>query len=279
METERERLLEIRNLHVSFKNDDQIVPTLKNVNLHVNKGELITIVGESGSGKTVTVRSILGLVPTPPAVYGSGEIRFEDRDLLRMKDNQWQEVRGRKISMVFQDPMTALNPVFTVGQQMENVYIYQGVKSRWSLSGAEKRRRKTAARARSLALLEKMSLPDPERLLNRYPFELSGGMRQRIVIALALIHTPKLLIADEPGTALDVTVQASINKELQRLVKEENISMIYITHNLGVAKEMGERTYVMRYGEVVEEGRTAEVFAAPRHAYTQALLNSVPKLV
>lgn len=124
-----------------------------------------------------------------------------------------------------------------------------------------------------------MQLPDPERLLNRYPFELSGGMRQRIVIALALIHTPKLLIADEPGTALDVTVQASINKELLRLVKEESISMIYITHNLGVAKEMGERTYVMRYGEVVEEGRTSEIFASPRHSYTQALLDSVPKLV
>lgn len=279
METDRERLLEIKNLHLSFKNDGVQVPALKDVNLHVNKGEMITIVGESGSGKTVTVRSILGLVPTPPAVYGSGEILFEGRDLLQAAAKQWQEIRGREISMVFQDPMTALNPVFTIGQQMENVFLYQSGRNRRNLSLAGKRRRKAEARERSLVLLKKMQLPDPERLLNRYPFELSGGMRQRIVIALALIHTPKLLIADEPGTALDVTVQASINKELLRLVKEENISMIYITHNLGVAKEMGERTYVMRYGEVVEEGRTSEIFASPRHSYTQALLDSVPKLV
>ncbi|MFC4596838.1 ABC transporter ATP-binding protein [Cohnella hongkongensis] len=279
MSEQAAKLLEIRRLNVFFRNDDERVHAIKDVNLHVGRGELVTVVGESGSGKTVTVRSILGLLPAAQTIYDGGEIRFEGRNLLDNKPEDWSAIRGSQISMVFQDPMTALNPVFTVGTQLENVYVYQGMRRMFGLSQRDKRRRKQEARARALELLEKMKLPDPPALLNRYPFELSGGMRQRIVIALALMHTPRLLIADEPGTALDVTVQDSINKELKRLVRDENISMIYITHNLGVAREMGERTYVMQHGRVVEEGSTKDVFSAPRHDYTRSLLQAVPKLV
>lgn len=275
----KENLLEINDLSISFKNGSEEVPTLHHVNLSLKPGELVTIVGESGSGKTITVRSILGLLKSPPTVYTSGSILYKGQDLLKFKKKDWRTIRGKEISMVFQDPMTALNPVFTIGEQMMNVYLYQGKKRAKHWFGGPSKQEKTAARKRAIELLNKMHLPDPESLLDRYPFELSGGMRQRIVIALALVHTPKLLIADEPGTALDVTVQNSINQELQRLVKEEGISMLYITHNLGVAKEMGERTYVMQYGKIVEEGSTEDVFLQPTEEYTKDLLAALPKLV
>lgn len=276
---ESTELLEIKNLCISFKNGTQEVPTLHNVNISLKPGELVTIVGESGSGKTITVRSILGLLKSPPTIYTAGNILYKGKDLLKNNKDDWRAIRGKEISMVFQDPMTALNPVFTIGEQMMNVYLYQGKKRRNSWFSRPTKAMRLAAKDRAIELLEKMHLPDPEGILNRYPFELSGGMRQRIVIALALIHTPKLLIADEPGTALDVTVQMSINQELQRLVKEEGISMLYITHNLGVAKEMGERTYVMQYGKVVEEGLTEDVFLNPQQEYTKELLAALPKLV
>jgi len=274
-----EKLLEIKHLEISFKTDEGIIPTIKDVSIHVNKGETITVVGESGSGKTVTVRSILGLVPAPPAIYTTGEIMFEGKDLLKASDENWRTIRGSEISMVFQDPMTALNPVFTIGDQMANIYLYQGKKSTHSKLAKRKKNLRKDADARSLELLEKMSLPNPAALLKRYPFELSGGMKQRIIIAMALIKTPKLLIADEPGTALDVTVQASINSELKRLVAEEGISMIYITHNLSVARQLGERTYVMQYGRVIEEGPTDEVFLNPKNQYTKDLIKALPRII
>ena len=271
-------LMEVNNLCISFKIDDKLVPTIKNVNLHIDKGECISIVGESGSGKTVTCRSILGLVPRPPAVYTDGSINYDGKNLVNITDKEWRDIRGSEISMVFQDPMTALNPVYTIGKQMENVYIYQGKKSIHSKLGKKKSVLKAEARERALYLIKKMSLPDPEGMLKRYPFELSGGQRQRIIIALAMIHTPKLLIADEPGTALDVTVQSSINTELKRLVKEENIAMIFITHNLGVAKDVSDRTYVMKLGRIVEEGKTDDVFLNPKDEYTKSLLDALPKV-
>jgi len=274
-----EKLLEIKHLEISFKTDEGIIPTIKDVSIHVNKGETITVVGESGSGKTVTVRSILGLVPAPPAIYTTGEIMFEGKDLLKASDENWRTIRGSEISMVFQDPMTALNPVFTIGDQMANIYLYQGKKSTHSKLAKRKKNLRKDADARSLELLEKMSLPNPAALLKRYPFELSGGMKQRIIIAMALIKMPKLLIADEPGTALDVTVQASINSELKRLVAEEGISMIYITHNLSVARQLGERTYVMQYGRVIEEGPTDEVFLNPKNQYTKDLIKALPRII
>ena len=278
MSMSENRLLEVNNLCISFKVDDNLVPTIKNVSLHIDKGECVSIVGESGSGKTVTCRSLLGLVPMPPGVFTNGSINYGGMDLTKITDKGWRKIRGSEISMVFQDPMIALNPVYTIGKQMENVYIYQGKSSIHSKLDKKTSVLKKEAKERSLHLLEKMKLPDPEGMLNRYPFELSGGQRQRIIIALAMIHTPKLLIADEPGTALDVTVQSSINEELKRLVKEENISMIFITHNLGVAKDVSDRIYVMKLGEVVEEGKTDEVLLNPKNEYTKSLLEALPRV-
>ncbi len=274
-----QHLLEIRDLDIGFRNDEGIAPAVKGVSLFINEGEIVTIVGESGSGKSVTVRSILRLLPSPPAVYSKGEILYKGRNILAMPEDELRLLRGSEISMVFQDPMTALNPVFTIGQQMENIYLYQGRESTRARLPKRKGVLKKEAKDRSIHLLEKMHLPDPEHLLNRYPFELSGGMKQRVIIAMALIKTPKLLLADEPGTSLDVTVQASINAELKRLVEEERIAMFFITHNLGVAKQLGTRTYVMKLGEVVEEGSSENVFLDPKTDYTRHLLEVLPKII
>ncbi|UFJ39264.1 ABC transporter ATP-binding protein [Brevibacillus humidisoli] len=268
-------LLEVRDLKINFNTYEGTAQVINGVNIEVKKGEVIALVGESGCGKSVTVRSMLGLVPTPPARYVNGDIRFEGKSLLNLSEDAWQQVRGRGISMIFQDPMTSLNPVFTIGQQLMDVYMYQGRKNLWLGSKKELRAK---ARARAIEILEKMRIPDPEAMLDRYPVELSGGMRQRILIALALIHNPKLLIADEPGTALDVSVQDQILIELKRLVEMEGISMIFITHNLGVARMISDRTYVMYAGEVVEEAKTDLLFSEQYHPYTQGLLSSIPKL-
>lgn len=275
----KERLLEINNLSISFRTDDGEIPTIKNVSMHIDEGEIITVVGESGSGKSVTMRSIMRLIATPPAIYTGGEILYKGKDLLKVSEEDIRKLRGSEISMIFQDPMTALNPVFTIGEQMENIYIYQGQKSTRSKLPRSKKVMKKEASERSIELLAKMSLPNPEGILGMYPFELSGGMKQRVIIAMALIKTPRLLLADEPGTSLDVTVQSSINEELKRLVLEEKISMIFITHNLGVAKQLGERTYVMKLGEVVEEGISDEVFLNPREDYTKSLMDALPRIV
>lgn len=272
-------LLSVEDLSVGFVNNDQVINTIRDVNIYIDKGESVSIVGESGSGKTVTCRSMLGLVSTPPAVYQKGQIIFDNTDLLSLKESEWRHFRGSRISMVFQDPMTALNPVYSIGQQLENVYIYQGKKSMHSKLDKPLRVLRKEAYNRSIELLEKMQLPEPKKMLNRYPHELSGGQRQRIIIALALVHQPELLICDEPGTALDVTVQASINEELTRLVKDEGISMFYITHNLGVAKNVSDRIYVMQLGEVVEEGLTDDVFLNPKNDYTKALINALPRII
>lgn len=272
-------LLSVNDLNIGFQNNNQVINTIRDVNIYIDKGESVAIVGESGSGKTVTCRSMLGLVPSPPAVYLKGQIIFDEVDLLQLKENDWRDYRGSRISMVFQDPMTALNPVYTIQEQLENVYIYQGKKSMRSKLDKPIRVLRKEAYERSIELLEKMQLPEPKKMLGRYPHELSGGQRQRIIIALALVHRPELLICDEPGTALDVTVQASINEELTRLVKDEGISMFYITHNLGVAKNVSDRIYVMQLGEVVEEGNTDDVFFNPQSDYTKALINALPRII
>ncbi|MBO1265140.1 ABC transporter ATP-binding protein [Proteiniclasticum sp. SCR006] len=276
---EKERLLEINNLSVSFKTDEGVISTIDQVNIHVNEGEIITLVGESGSGKSVTMRSVMRLIATPPAVYTGGEILYRGKDILKSSEEEIRKLRGSEISMIFQDPMTALNPVFTIGKQMENIYLYQGQKSTYAKLPRSRKVMKMEAKERAVELFEKMSLPNPERLLHMYPFELSGGMKQRVIIAMALIKTPRLLLADEPGTSLDVTVQASINAELKRLVQEEKISMIFITHNLGVAKQIGERTYVMKHGQVVEEGKSEDVFLRPQVEYTRKLLDALPRII
>lgn len=276
---EKERILEIKNLSIDFVTDEGLTPTIKNVSLHIREGEIVTVVGESGSGKSVTMRSIMRLVPAPPAVYTEGEILYRGQDVLKLSEDEMRRLRGNEISMIFQDPMTALNPVFTIGQQMENIYVYQGKRSTFSRLGKRRSVLRAEAKERSIGLLSKMSLPDPENVLRQYPFELSGGMKQRVIIAMALINPPRLLLADEPGTSLDVTVQASINAELKRLVQDEGISMIFITHNLGVAKQLGQRTYVMQLGEVVEQGTSDEVFLNPQTDYTKALLRALPRIV
>ena len=270
-------ILEIKHLKINFRTEDGTAEVINDVNIKLNKGEVIALVGESGCGKSVTVKSVLGLVPVPPATYVRGEILFKGRNLMNLKEEDWQQIRGRGISMIFQDPMTSLNPVFTIGQQLTDVYLWQGKKRFISWKGYNRELRQKA-RARAIELLTKMRIPDPEAMLDRYPVELSGGMRQRILIALALVHNPELLIADEPGTALDVSVQDQILVELKRLIKEEGISMIFITHNLGVARMISDRTYVMYAGEVVEEGKTEKLFERQYHPYTKGLLQSLPKL-
>lgn len=273
-----EPILEVKNLKINFKREDGIAKVINGVNLHVNKEEVVAIVGESGCGKSVTVRSMLGILPTPPAQYVDGDIVFESESLIGLSEKEWQKIRGKKISMIFQDPMTSLNPVFTIGEQMIDVYMLQGKSNSFSFSLKKKKELRKKGRERAIELLKKMRIPDPESILERYPVELSGGMRQRILIALALMHTPQLLLADEPGTALDVSVQDQILQELKRLVAEENVSMIFITHNLGVARMISDRIYVMYAGEVIETASTEEMFSNPKHPYTKGLLSSIPKL-
>lgn len=273
-----EPLLEVKDLKINFKTEDGIAKVINDINLHVNKEEVIAIVGESGCGKSVTVRSMLGLLPTPPAQFIQGDISFEDEGLVGLSEKEWQKIRGKKISMIFQDPMTSLNPVFTIGEQLIDVYMLQGKSRSLSLPSKKKKQLREKGRERSIELLKKMRIPDPESILNRYPVELSGGMRQRILIALALIHTPRLLLADEPGTALDVSVQDQILQELKRLVVEENVSMVFITHNLGVARMISDRIYVMYAGEVIETAPSDNLFIEPKHPYTKGLLSSIPKL-
>lgn len=273
-----ESLLEVKDLKINFKSYEGIAEVINGVSLNVKKGEVISLVGESGCGKSVTVRSMLGLVPTPPAKFVKGDIIFEGKSLLNLSEKEWQKIRGKGISMIFQDPMTALNPVFTIGEHLIDVYMYQGRSNTLFMSRKEKQSLRKKGRERAIELLDKMRIPDSESILERYPVELSGGMRQRILIALALIHTPKLLIADEPGTALDVSVQDQILMELKRLVEIEGISMIFITHNLGVARMISDRVYVMYAGEVIEEAPTTTIFKESFHPYTKGLLSSIPKL-
>lgn len=273
-----ESLLEIKELKINFKTEEGIAKVINNVNLHVDKEEVIAIVGESGCGKSVTARSMLGLLSTPPAQFVNGDITFENESLIGLSEKEWQKIRGKQITMIFQDPMTSLNPVFTIGQQLIDVYMLQGKSSSISLPSKKNKELRKKGRERAIEILEKMRIPDPESILERYPIELSGGMRQRILIALALIHTPKLLLADEPGTALDVSVQDQILQELKRLVAQENVSMVFITHNLGVARMISDRTYVMYAGEVIETAESDQLFTEPLHPYTKGLLSSIPKL-
>ena len=226
-------------------------------------GETLAIVGESGSGKSLTATSLLGLLP--PTASASGTAAFDGRDLLTLDDAEMRALRGNRIAMIFQDPMSSLNPVHTVGTQVAEA------------SRAHRSVSKPAARAEALALFRRVGIADPERRLDAYPHELSGGMRQRVMIAIAVANRPALLIADEPTTALDVTIQAQILDLLADLRRESGMSLIFITHNLGIVSEIADRVVVMYAGHVVEQGPVADVFAAPLHPYTQALLAAVPR--
>lgn len=264
-------LLSVRNLSVQFTTYGQTNQVLKGVSLDVPARSQIALVGESGSGKTVTMRAIMGLLSSPPAKVTGGEIFYDGRDLLTMPDRERLKLRGTAMSMVFQDPMSSLNPVFTIADQMGTILKYADHRLGRSRNGKERM-------ARVHEVLGQVRMRDPERVARSYPIMLSGGMRQRVLIAMALLSEPRLLIADEPGTALDVTTQAQILKLLKDLVEERGLALLMITHNLGVVRETSNYVYVMNKGVVVEHRPTAELFEAPRDDYTKALISAVPRL-
>jgi peptide/nickel transport system ATP-binding protein len=264
-----EPLLEIKDLQVQFDVYGGTLKVVDGVSLVVQKGQKVGLVGETGCGKTTTMKAILRILPMPPARIAGGEIYFKGQDVLKMGQNELRKVRGEGISMIFQDPTAALNPVFTVGQQLSAVVKY-------SVEG--KKLSKKEIREQALIPLKEVSLPDPERMLDSYPIQLSGGMRQRVCIAMALVASRELLIADEPGTSLDVTIEDQILRLLHGLVEEKNVSVILITHTLGVVREITDRVYVMYAGNMVEVAGTQELFANPSHPYTHGLMEAVPRL-
>ncbi|MBC8264776.1 MAG: ABC transporter ATP-binding protein [Anaerolineales bacterium] len=266
---DRPPLLQIKDLHVHFDVYGGTLQVLDGVDLTVHRGERVGLVGETGCGKTTTMKAILRILPMPPARVIRGEINFQGQDVLKMGENELQRVRSEGISMIFQDPTAALNPVFTIGQQLEAVV-------RYSTEGKGLSRREI--RDRALIPLKEVSLPDPERMLDSYPLQLSGGMRQRVCIAMALVASRELLIADEPGTSLDVTIEDQILRLLHRLVEEKNVSVILITHTLGVVRETTDRVYVMYAGRMVEVANTGDLFARPLHPYAHGLMAAVPRL-
>jgi oligopeptide/dipeptide ABC transporter ATP-binding protein len=261
-------LLEVKNLKVIFHTIGGIVKAVDGVSYHVNEEEVVGVVGESGCGKTVSQLAITQLISMPPGEIVSGEVLFEGQDLLKFKadSNEMRSLRGGKISMVFQEPMTSLNPVFTIGDQ-----IMEPLKSHFKLNQRE-------ARHRVIELLEQVGIPSADVRINNYPHQLSGGMRQRVMIAMALSCNPKLVIADEPTTSLDVTTQAQVLEMLMDMVKRLHNSLIIVTHNLGIIARHAHRIYVMYAGRIVEAGSSEDIFNDPHHPYTIALLKSVPRL-
>jgi len=264
----KETVIEIKDLHVWFKTFAGYTKVLNGVNLSVNKGERISIVGETGCGKTTTVKAILQILAKQARIK-KGEILFQGKDLLKMRKKELKEVRKHEISMIFQDPTAALNPVFTINQQLSAVIKYSGI---------EGTNRKEVQKKLAIQSLKETSLPDPERLLNNYPFQLSGGMRQRMCIAMSLATPRSLVIADEPTTNLDVTIQEQVLQILKKRAKEKGSSLILITHSLGVARETTDRIYIMYAGNVVETATTIELFKNQYHPYTKGLIRCIPKL-
>jgi oligopeptide/dipeptide ABC transporter ATP-binding protein len=259
-------LLEVRNLRTEFRTGVGVVRAVDGVSYSVDPGETVAVVGESGSGKSVCALSILRLIPDPPGRVVGGEVMFNGRDLMKLSDAEMREVRGGEIGMVFQEPMTSLNPVLTIGRQITEMIEQH--------RGAER----AAAEKRALELLGLVGIADAARRLKQYPHQLSGGMRQRVMIAIAIACDPKLIIADEPTTALDVTIQAQILELMQSLTRRLGVALIVITHNLGIVARYAHRVNVMYAGRIVESGSAAAIYHAPHHPYTMALLKSVPRL-
>jgi oligopeptide/dipeptide ABC transporter ATP-binding protein len=259
------KLLEIRNLKTQFGPSGNLVTAVDAIDLHVDQGEILCLVGESGCGKSVTALSVMRLIQADTGRYASGQILFQGEDLLRKTEREMRAIRGRSIAMVYQEPMSAINPLFTVGSQIaEAIRAHKPVSRRQAMDKAER-------------LLGLVGIPDAARRLQAYPHELSGGMCQRAMIAMALCCEPSLLIADEPTTALDVTIQAQILDLIKRLNRELGMAILFITHDLGVVAELADRVVVMYAGKVVEEGKVADVFAAPLHPYTLGLLACIPR--
>ncbi|WP_079480632.1 ABC transporter ATP-binding protein [Halobacillus salinus] len=261
-----EKLLEVKDLHVSFDTYGGEVKAVRGVNFDLKRGETLAIVGESGSGKSVTTKALMQLIPMPPGRIKEGEILFEGRDIAKMNEKQMQKIRGKEMSMIFQDPMTSLNPTMKVGNQiMEGLIKHQKMN-------------KAQARKRVVELLDLVGIPDPEGRMKQYPHQFSGGMRQRVVVAIALACNPKLLIADEPTTALDVTIQAQILELMKDIQKKTDSATIFITHDLGVVANVADRVAVMYAGKIVEVGTVDDIFYNPKHPYTWGLLGSMPSL-
>ncbi len=266
MAKENTPLLDVRNLQVQFKTQDGIINAVNNVSFTVNRGETLGIVGESGSGKSVTSLAIMRLIPSPPGKIAGGQILFDGEDLVDYSEAEMRKIRGNRISMIFQDPMTSLNPVLRIGRQMtESLQLHMNMNSK-------------QARDRAVELLSMVGIPSPRDRLDDYPHQFSGGMRQRVMIAMGLSCNPELLIADEPTTALDVTIQAQILELLNRLKDETGTAIIFITHDLGVVAGMTDRVMVMYAGRAVEQTSTQQLYDNPRMPYTMGLLDSIPRL-
>ena len=257
--------LSVEDLKISFKTQFGILQAINGVSFDLQKGETLAIVGESGSGKSVTSKALMGLL-AGNAIVENGKVLYANRDLLKVKEEVFHEIRGSKISMIFQDPMSSLNPIVKIGKQITETLVFKlGMN-------------KVLAKKRAIELMREVGIPEPEKRYHQYPFQFSGGMRQRIVIAIALANNAEILICDEPTTALDVTIQSQILELIQKLKEERNLSIIFITHDLGVVANIADRIAVMYAGKIVEIGTTDEIFYDPRHPYTWALLSSMPSL-
>ena len=259
------KLLKIENLELSFKMYEGVSEVLKKINLELNKGEKVALVGESGSGKSVTTKLILGLL-NQKNVFKNGKIFFNNKNILNLSQNEFKKIRGNNISIIFQDPIAALNPVFKIKDQFHEVNLNYKKFSRQD------------SFLRACEALKKVSISDPERILESYPFQLSGGLAQRVVITMAMINKPELLLADEPSTALDVTIQNQALDLMDDLTKETDTAVLLITHNMGVVRKFAEKVYVIYKGVIVEEGTKEQIFKNPGHPYTKALLEAIPKL-
>ena len=260
------KLLQIKNLKTQFLTQGRVIKAVDGVTYDVAEGETLAVVGESGCGKSVTALSVMGLIPWPPGKIVDGEILFQGENLLELAPEAMRKIRGKEMSMVFQEPMTSLNPVLTIGRQLTET-----LEAHLDMGG-------DGARKRAVEVMTWVGIPDPERRLAQYPHQFSGGMRQRVMIAMALACSPKLILADEPTTALDVTIQAQILALMKNLSREFGVAMILITHNLGIVARYADRVNVMYAGRIVEEGPAKAIFHNPKHPYTKGLLNSVPRL-
>ncbi len=264
--SEKDSLLQVQDLHVEFSSRRGKAQVLNGVDFEIRRGETLCVVGESGCGKSMTALALLRLIPSPPGRISAGRVLFQGEDLVSASENRMREVRGNRISMIFQEPMTSLNPVFTVGDQIgESLRLHAGLDP-------------AGARARAIEMLQQVGIPAPERRVDEFPHQLSGGMRQRVMIAMALACRPDILIADEPTTALDVTVQAQIFDLLRDLQREKGTAILFITHDMGAVAEMADRVMVMYAGRVIEQGTTAEVLTTPGHPYTGGLIQCLPEL-
>ncbi|MER8039504.1 ABC transporter ATP-binding protein [Streptomyces hydrogenans] len=259
-------LLEVRDLHVEFHTRDGVAKAVNGVNYSVDSGETLAVLGESGSGKSVTAQAIMGILDMPPGKISGGEILFQGQDLLKLKEEERRKVRGAKMAMIFQDALSSLNPVLSVGEQLGEMYV------------VHKGMSKKDARAQAVELMDRVRIPAAKERVGQYPHQFSGGMRQRIMIAMALALEPELIIADEPTTALDVTVQAQVMDLLAELQREYNMGLILITHDLGVVADVADNIAVMYAGRIVEKAPVHEIYKSPAHPYTRGLLDSIPRL-